>query len=520
MDKAIWLDKSGGERYMNKKHLIIQSTLGMHSMDKLDIKLEIDKRAEFIVDTLIDNGFSAYVVGGSVRDMLMNRELGTNRLVNDWDIATSAKPQEVINTFRNLGLTVLKTGLKHGTVTVLLNKKKYDILKSNKTVDVNELRNIKDDSDGYEITTYRFDGEYSDGRHPDKVVFTKNIEDDLLRRDLTINALAYAQGTVVGVPGAFKDLQYGIIRAVGNPEDRLTEDPLRIVRAFRFQASLGFKLDAETKKVMNLRVDSIDSLAKERIHAELVKAFSGEHIAEAVRDNEEIIWKIFPDLKKQYKFNQQNPNHDRDLWEHTLATLESTAKDSYGDYILNIAALLHDIGKVDTQSDSLGSKVDGFKHYPNHGKVGAEKVRSIVRELKFSNQEIKSITELVEIHDRQIETKKSLKVLISKLGIEQIRRLIILKQSDMNAQSSFKKQSKVGSLMQVMLWLSEIERDNEACSLSDLKITGQDLIDMGIKPGKRIGEVLKHCLDKVLSEEVSNDRVSLILYIEKKFNIG
>lgn len=424
----------------------------------------------------------------------MNKHLGYNRQINDTDICTQATPDEVEKIFKNH--QIIETGLQHGTVSVVVNKVVY------------------------EVTTYRLDGTYSDGRHPDEVKYTKSLEEDLVRRDFTINAIAYdGKDGIIGVENSLDDMKSKTIRCVGDAFKRLDEDPLRIIRAFRFQAVLGFDIEDQTHKAMIAQINKLDVISRERIHAEMVKAFQGQYIAKAVRNNTDIIKYVFNPIGDEIGYQQNNPNHIYDVYEHSIRVLEnvielSSQNERAGnklDGTLTLAALLHDIGKP--QTAELGA--DGYLHFSKHAVVGKDIAFKMLQNLKYQNSEINEVCQLIQYHDIFVAYKKTCKRILADIGEEQFRKLLILREADIMAQSKFNRDSKLANIVNMRLWLNEIIADNAALKMKDLKVNGTDLINLGIKPGKQIGEILNKLLDMVIDEDIKNDRQTLLNYIEE-----
>lgn len=480
--------------------------------------------ASWIIDELIRDGFTAYAVGGCVRDMMMNKYLGYKILVHDIDICTSASPMEVKKLFKdNYELSTIDTGLKHGTESVVISSKMFSKLcKSSESI--KELEKIRK-SEGpkhrvYEITTYRIDGKYSDGRHPDDVQFTRSIEQDLMRRDFTINAMAYSNGELVSIDTSFEDLKHKIIRCVGNADDRLSEDPLRILRAFRFQATLGFEIEDETYKAMKRNCEKLSSISKERIQAEFIKAFSGKYIVKALKNNLEIIEFVIPQVREMVQCCQNNPHHFGTVWEHTLKVIQNIV-DSLGDSLkddrnfrLTMAGLLHDIGKPAVKEKGK----DGFEHFNGHAKVSEEVTYKLLKDLKFSNDDILNIRTLVRLHDLNFPNKKSVKRVIANIGFKQFKNLSILREADIEAQSEFHKSDKLASLVRSVIWADEIEKENEAVKVSDLAVNGRDLMKLGFKAGPILGVILNNMLELVIDDKIQNTYEDLIDYAKSELN--
>ena len=318
--------------------------------------LTIPEKVEFIINKLETAGFEAYAVGGCVRDSILGRK------PDDWEITTSAKPEQVKALFRR----TVDTGLQHGTVTVMIDK------------------------EGFEVTTYRVDGEYEDGRHPKEVTFTASLEEDLKRRDFTINAMAYNTSSgLVDMFGGLEDIKKKIIRCVGNPLERFTEDALRIMRAVRFSAQLGFEIEKETKAALSVIAPNLKNVSAERIETELVKLLVSPHPDYLRTAWETGITKEFlPEFDACMNTEQNTPHHCWTVGEHTLHSLLNVPCDK----VLRLTMLLHDIGKPKVKT----TDENGRDHFKTHGSVGEKMAKEILRRLKFDNDTIRKVSHLVK----------------------------------------------------------------------------------------------------------------------------
>ena len=434
---------------------------------------------KFILDKLHSSGLEGYVVGGCVRDTLLGKE------PKDWDICTNAKPEKVMSVFE--GFNIIPTGLQHGTVTVVINHI------------------------GYEITTYRVDGDYSDGRHPDSVSFTSSLAEDLSRRDFTVNALAYNEVEgIVDIFGGIDDLRRKRIKCVGKAVDRFNEDALRILRALRFSSVLGFDIDIETKKAIFEVYKNLDKIAKERINAEFSKLILGVNNVKILREYEKIIFYIIPELRKLKGFEQNNPYHTFDVWVHSLKTLYEIKEK---DLELRLSALFHDIAKPICYS--VDEK--GIGHFYEHPEKSAEITEKIMKDLKFSNEEIYNVITLIKNHDNQLSsTKKCLRKILNKMEMPLLLRLLELKRADIKAQNP-KYISRLNEIKDFEKVIENFSVEDECFSLKHLKVNGNDLISMGIKPGKQMGEILNNLLSLVVEEQLVNERDELLKYIQKNY---
>lgn len=441
------------------------------------MQINLPEKVQYIIHTLEQAGFEAYAVGGCVRDSLLGRE------PDDWDITTSARPQQVKAVFSR----TIDTGIQHGTVTVMLGK------------------------DGYEVTTYRIDGEYEDSRHPKEVIFTANLIEDLKRRDFTINAFAYNDRS--GIVDAFEgmaDLKDGIIRCVGDARERFTEDALRMMRAVRFSAQLGYTMEAETKKAIIELAPNLKNISAERIQVELVKLLQSPHPDDIRMAYELGMTKvILPEFDRAMETPQENPHHIYSVGEHLLQTLLHVRADRS----LRIAALLHDIAKPDTkQTDS-----EGVSHFHGHAELGEEKAAEILRRLKFDNDTITKVKKYVRYHDYRIEaTPRSVRRALNKIGTEYFAQVLELKKADMLAQSMYQREEKEENLRQVRELYEEILRKKECVSLKELALTGRDLMELGIPQGKQLGIILQQLLSDVLENPEHNTKEYLTALVRAK----
>lgn len=441
------------------------------------MQIQLPEKVEYIINTLEEAGYEAYAVGGCVRDSLLNRE------PDDWDITTSARPQQVKAVFPR----TIDTGIQHGTVTVMMGK------------------------EGFEVTTYRIDGEYEDSRHPKEVIFTANLVEDLKRRDFTINAFAYNHRS--GIVDAFdgmSDLENGIIRCVGDAKERFTEDALRMMRAVRFSAQLGYDIEEKTKEAVIELAPNLKNISAERIQVELVKLLQSPHpdylrIAYDVG----ITQVILPELDKAMETPQNNPHHMYHVGEHLLHTLLHVRPDRS----LRIAALLHDIAKPDTEEIDE----DGISHFHGHAELGEEKAGAILRRLKFDNDTINKVKKYVKYHDYKIEaTPRAVRRALNKIGKDYFVEVLELKQADMLAQSMYQRAEKEENLTQVRSLYEEILRKEECVSLKDLALTGKDLMGLGVPQGKQLGAILQKLLEDVLEKPEHNTREYLSELVKRE----
>ncbi len=486
-------------------------------MRDIDLK-NIWKKA---IDLLESYGFEGYLVGGSLRDFVLGKT------PKDWDITTKALPAQVVELFSREGYKVIETGLVHGTVTVLFENLPEEQASENSKnfLDQQASENSKNFLDqqpatkytGIEITTYRTDGPYSDGRHPDSVRFSSSLDQDLQRRDFTINAMAYNPKTgIIDLYGGINDLENRTIRCVGQAETRFAEDSLRILRGLRFASALGFEIHRDTVQAMKVQAQGLARISKERIAVELTKMLCGPGAKKVILDHVDILGHVLPELIPMKDFDQNTPYHIYDLLTHTAVSLESIAPKPH----LRWAMLLHDTGKVDTYFEDE----KGVGHFPGHQKVSCEIADQILSRLKFDTATKDRIIALVKYHDANIEpTKTSIKRWLRRLTPQVFFELLQVKEADNLAQSP-KFQDRRLALVEIKRLAQEVLEEMECFALKDLKINGSTLIDLGFQPGPCIGEVLNQLLDQVIEGTLENSPEALrakaawILSLEDKGN--
>lgn len=442
-----------------------------------NITINIPKGAAAIIDTLQSNGFEAYLVGGCVRDSILKRP------VHDWDITTSATPDEMKKVFADT--KIIETGIKHGTLTIL-------------------------SVDGfYECTTYRIDGAYSDGRHPDIVRFTKSLTEDLKRRDFTINAMAYNDKEgLIDLFGGRLDLMDHVIRCVGNPEDRFKEDALRIMRALRFAAQLEFDLEMKTKIAAFQMSDTLTKVSAERINSEFCKILTQPMGSQVINNYKEIIAVFIPEIRDMFDFEQNNPYHMFNVWDHTIeALVRAVLFMDQNNLTLALATLFHDIGKPHSYQDDP----NGIRHFYGHAAKSAEITDSIMRRMRFNNNIREQVVTLVKYHDADIKPEaKYVKRWLNKLDSEHLLRcLFMLKYSDISGQVVKNRAERLREVSELFTVLDDVINQQACFSLKDLAVNGNDLIAAGMKPGKEIGAILNQMLELVLNDECANDKDAL-----------
>lgn len=488
------------------------------------MRINIPEKVQFIIGRLARAGFEAYAVGGCVRDSILDRT------PKDWDITTNASPEEVKRIFKR----TVDTGIEHGTVTVMLEK------------------------EGFEVTTYRIDGKYEDNRHPSSVVFTRNLQDDLLRRDFTINAMAYNETEgLVDLFGGTDDLKNGIIRAVGNPEERFREDALRIMRAVRFAGELGFDIEKETFGAMKKFAPNLHSISAERIRVELQKLVMGpypEKISLAVAAG--VTDAVFPEWNEAVKTAQENKYHIYNVADHTIESVkamqgllgmnekrESTGKAVSGNMpadkfpavgetsdsmppvidgirgcgftqkerqILCLTMLLHDIGKPATKTMK-----NGQAHFYGHPKISAEMASEILHRLKYDNETIDMVKTLVLHHDDRFrfgwqEGSADARKLAGKIGMEALRMLIPVQCADALAHSPIYLEENLERISCMQKQYDEIVEKQQCVTLKELAVGGKDLMEIGVQPGPGLGRLLNELLALVIENPELNDRVYLL----------
>ncbi len=441
------------------------------------MKIDMPQGAKYIIKELTESGYEAYIVGGCVRDSILGRN------PSDWDITTSARPEDVKKLFRR----TIDTGIQHGTVTVML----------------------KDES--YEVTTYRIDGEYTDHRRPDAVTFTDNLSQDLMRRDFTINAMAYNDDKgVIDIYGGLEDLKSKKIRCVGEPDDRFDEDALRIMRAVRFAAQLGFTIDEATSRAATGHTEELNKVSAERIETELTKLLISPHPELLITMYElGIMDVILPELSRCFETPQNNPYHRFDVGRHTVEVVRNVKPTK----VMRYAALLHDIGKPDMKT----TDAYGIDHFKMHAKRSEEMAEDILKRLRMDNDTIRDVKTIILWHDYGISgkiTKTSVRRMLSNMGPEYFESFIDIRKADMKGQSDYLQEEKEYILQQIMSYHDEIIQEKNALSLKELAISGKDLIELGIKPGRDMGRILGELLEEVLDRPELNDKETLLSMVK------
>lgn len=441
------------------------------------MKLTIPSDVKELGKALESAGYEWFLVGGSVRDALLGEA------PHDYDMATDATPVEMkkaLSAFR-----YFETGIKHGTLTVLT-----------------RARSV-------EVTTYRIDGGYQDARHPQTVTFSSSIQKDLARRDFTVNALAYHPiHGLVDEYGGEEDLKRGIIRCVREPEERFREDALRILRALRFSATLGFAIEPATARAIAKRYPLLSKISAERIWSELGKILCGKDAVRVLREYKEVFFFLMPEMAGMDGCSQQNPYHIFDVWEHTLQALSHTPPDME----LRFAVLWHDLGKPET----FTVDENGVGHFYGHAKKSAELAQTILIRMKADNKTKRAILRLIEDHDRMFgDSEKALRRYVANTSLSHTRALFKLKRADVWGQAPHVREERLEKITQAEHLLDEWEQEADCLSIKDMALGGKDIIHLGVPEGKQVGVMLNILFSLVLSGEVPNEREALLKKAEE-----
>lgn len=433
--------------------------------------MDMPKNVDTAINLLQSAGFEAYAVGGCVRDSLLGKT------PNDWDITTSAKPEDMKSVFADFHC--IDTGIKHGTVTVVI------------------------DGEPLEITTFRLDGEYEDNRHPKSVTFTSNLGADLGRRDFTVNAMAYSKKTgTVDLFGGQNDLKNKIIRCVGDPDRRFNEDALRILRALRFASALDFEIEEKTAQSLLKNRALLGNISEERIAKELLKLVCGKGAKRILTDFAPVLFESLPELQPMYKNSHDNPHHCYDIYEHTLIAVESIDPEP----TLRFAMLLHDCGKPAVKKFDE----NGVAHFYGHQRISAEISAQILARLKVSNKFRDEILFLVSNHDRWelYENTEKMPRYLSKFGLDGVLNLLKVMRADVLAQSP-EYRYRLYQIADAEETAKNLAAQKPCLSLSELQINGRTLMDIGIPQGRKLGAVLAQLLDEVIDGVTKNTQEAL-----------
>lgn len=469
--------------------------------------MQIPEKVEYILGKLKENHFEGYVVGGCVRDSILGRAPG------DWDITTSAKPEEVKKIFRR----TVDTGLEHGTVTVLVG------------------------DEGFEVTTYRLDGKYEDHRHPEKVEFTPNLEEDLKRRDFTINAMAYTpeQG-LVDVFDGMGDIKRRCIRCVGDPIERFAEDALRMLRGIRFAGQLGFDIERDTMDAMRERSGTIAKISAERIRVELTKLLLSKGPEKLIDAEKTGLCEVFlPEFSEMLRTGQNNPNHCYFVGEHCIHAVrhiqeiservlksrqEENELSPYNrefteekvNTILVFSALLHDVGKPVCRT----TDESGIDHFYGHDMKGSEMAHNILRRLRFDNDTVHMVTRIIRFHERRYDgNQRTLRRMVSKAGEDIMPYLFLLQEADILSQSEYNRAEKLSRLEEAKRMYEGIRKAKQPVCIKELAVTGRDILDLGISPGPQVGDILNKLLETVIDEPEKNNYKLLLTEAKKHIKI-
>lgn len=441
--------------------------------------MQIPEVVSQIIERLEQAGHEAWIVGGCVRDALLGIQ------PHDWDLCTSALPQETAACFPDD--PIFRMGEKHGTITVRIQH------------------------ENYEITTYRTEKNYMDHRRPEQVKFVSNIREDLIRRDFTVNAMAYhPQRGLCDLFGGQADLQAGIIRCVGNANQRFTEDALRILRGLRFAATYQFRIDAETVQGMKQQAYLLEQISRERIFVELQKLLSAKVPSDYFRGFESVWNVIFPEFAPMQDCMQNHPFHDKTVWEHSLAVLDAVPNVLE----LRLAALFHDMGKPSCKT----TDEKGTDHFYGHPAVSETMARSILNRLRTSKQIREDVCFFVKYHDVNLpEDQKQMRHFLSKYGKESGLMLLQLHQADNKGQSAYAQEQLREKIKTAFSLYETCVAESDCFSRKDLAVTGKDLLQIGIPADQRLGRVIDHILEEVLSGKLQNKKSCILQYVNASY---
>lgn len=436
------------------------------------MRITIPPQVQSLLRRLQHSGFEAYAVGGCVRDSILGSP------PNDWDICTSARPEQTAALFSH---TVL-TGAKYGTVTVI------------------------EDGETYEITTFRAENGYKDHRHPDKIEFLSTLEGDLARRDFSINAMAAdADGSVIDLFDGLHDLRHGFIRAVGDASERFTEDALRILRALRFAARLEFTIEPQTARAIHLLAPTLKNVANERLAKEL-HLLCHRGAVQILREFSDVFTVLIPELGECIGFKQYNYHHKHDVWEHTLHALEA---EQTGDFCLRLAVLLHDVGKPSV----FTMDKNGVGHFYGHAAVGGFMAERILRRLRFDNATVRTVSQLVSLHDYPLRemTERSMRRFLAKYGEATLQNLVRLRCADRLGKGT------VEDVQALVRHITDLLAEVQTTT-APLALKGADLLAMGVPEGPKIGRCLKAVQEAVFDGRVENEHTALVAYAQELFD--
>ena len=434
------------------------------------MKIKLPDNVKMILDRLHAEGFEAYAVGGCVRDSILGRVPG------DWDITTNALPEDTKKLFKR----TIDTGIEHGTVTIMVDK------------------------EGYEVTTYRIDGKYEDSRHPSEVTFTKSLTEDMKRRDFTINAMAYNEEEgLIDRFGGLEDIKAKVIRCVGNPKERFSEDALRIMRAVRFSAQLDYSIESKTREAITELAGTLTKISAERIQTELVKLLLSDHPERLMTAYELGITKvILPEFDRCMDTPQNNPHHMYNVGEHIMKSVQNVRADR----VLRLTMLMHDMGKADT----ISIDNDGVCHFFGHAEVSVSIAKNIFKRLKFDRDTMDRACNLIKYHDDRFPaTPRNVRRAMNRIG-KDFPLFIEVRYADTLAQSEFARAEKLKLIDDTYNLYKEIIEKKEPVTIKDLVVNGKDLMEAGVSQGKEIGNVLKAMLEDVLDAPEHNNKDYLL----------
>ena len=443
-----------------------------------DIKIEMPKAVGEIIEVLEAAGFEAFAVGGCVRDAVLGREPA------DWDITTSAMPEQVKALFSR----TIDTGIQHGTVTVMK------------------------DHVGYEVTTYRIDGEYEDARHPKEVSFTSNLVEDLKRRDFTINAMAYNdRAGIVDEFDGIGDLERGVIRCVGNAMDRFSEDALRMLRAVRFSAQLGFAIDEDTRAAIAKLAPNLEKISAERIQVELVKLLTSAHpdfLRTAYETGMTAV--VLPEFDDIMNCEAKDGLFEGSVGEHTLKSLLYVEDDK----VLRLTMLFHDFGKYLTCSRTE----EGVTRFLGHGDISSDLARSILRRLKFDNDTTEKVKRLTAVHDLFVKNAPNrVRRCMAKVGKDLFPYFLKVRKANILAWKEEAQEKALAELEELQQIYEGILERGECVCIKELSVDGRDLMACGVQQGRQIGEILADLLEIVLEDPEKNSKETLLAYVQETY---
>ena len=437
-------------------------------------QIRLPAYVQAVIHTIEQAGFEAYAVGGCVRDSLLRLE------PHDWDVTTNALPQEVCAALPQLH--VIETGIRHGTVTVVI------------------------DGNSVEVTTYRTEGCYTDHRHPDEVQFVRSLAEDLKRRDFTINAMAYHPDRgIVDLYGGREDLEAGQLRTVGPADARFQEDALRILRALRFAAVYGFEIEEETAQAMQRLKSLLTGISAERIASEFSRLLTGKTAAGILRRYADVLGVVIPELLPMIGLEQRTSYHHLDVWEHTLAALDAVKPEKQ----LRLAVLFHDIGKP----NAFTVDESGTGHFYHHAAVSAEMTSKILRRLRFDRDTIVQVRDLVLHHGDEIAcSARAVKRWMGRIGLEMLRNLLEVKRADAAGQPEWVQSERFPMYDTIERMMEQILEEGSCFSVRNLQLDGKDLLKAGVQEGPEIGNALRSLTDAVIDGKVKNEKEALLKY--------